>query len=121
MGGGINTHRDLVLYRKAVVFVSSIYKMTQTFPAEERFALVSQLRRASVSVPTNIAEGSARNSTKELIQFLYISLGSISEIETLLQISKNLLYIDDILFIKLNKDLSELRKMTSSLICRLKT
>lgn len=106
MRGEINTHRDLVLYRKAVAFVSSIYKMTQTFPSEERFGLVSQLRRASVSVPTNIAEGSARNSTKELIQFLYISLGSVSEIETLLQISKDLLYIDDILYYTLNKDLT---------------
>ena len=117
----VNTHKDLVLYRKSVVFVSSIYKMTQTFPVEEKFGLVSQLRRASVSVPTNIAECSGRNSTKELIQFLYISLGSISEIETLLQISKNLLYIDEILFDRLSRELTELRKMTSSLINKLKS
>ena len=117
----VTTHKDLVLYQKSVVFVSNIYKMTQSFPAEERFGLISQLRRASVSVPTNIAEGSGRNSTKELIQFLFISLASISEIETLLQISRNLLYVDEMLFNSLNKDLTELRKMTSSLISSLKT
>ncbi len=117
----VNTHKDLVLYQKSVVFVSNIYKMTQTVPVEERFGLVSQLRRASVSVPTNIAEGSGRNSKKELIQFLYISLASISEIETLMQISRNLAYVDEILYNSLNKDLTELRKMTSSLIKNLKT
>ena len=121
MRGEIITHKDLVLYRKSVVFVSSIYKKTQSFPDEERFGLISQLRRASISIPTNIAEGSGRHSSRELIRFLYIAMGSISEIETLLQISRNLSYVDSKSFNRLNEELTELRKMTSSLIYSLKT
>jgi len=110
------THKDLILYKKAVIFVSDIYELTNSYPPEEKFGVISQLRRASVSIPTNIAEGSGRSSKKEFRRFLFISLGSISEIETLFEISLNLNYIDSDQYNALNTNLGELRKMTSSLI-----
>ena len=84
------THKDLRVWQIAVELVTKLYKITENYPRSEDFALKSQIRRAAVSVPANIAEGAARNSTKEFIQFLYISLGSLSELETLLIISENL-------------------------------
>lgn len=75
------------------LLVKKIYLLTNDFPSDEKFGLVSQLKRASVSVPTNISEGSARNSEKEFLQFLYISLGSLTEVETLLLLSIELGFI----------------------------
>jgi four helix bundle protein len=112
----INTHRDLIVYKKSILFVSEIYRITLQFPEAEKFGLVSQLRRASVSIPVNIAEGSGRKSSKELQHFLNISMGSISEVETLLEISKNLNILDNEKFADMGFKLSELRKMTSALI-----
>jgi len=83
----IQTHKDLDVYKESVEFVADIYKFTKDFPDEEKFGLISQLRRAAVSLPANISEGSTRQSTKEFIQFTYIALGSSSELETLLEIS----------------------------------
>ncbi len=84
------THEDLDVWRLSMDLVEGIYKLTFDFPSEEKFGLISQLRRAAVSAPSNIAEGAARKSDKEYIQFLYISLGSIAEIETQLIIAKRL-------------------------------
>ena len=86
-------HKKLIVWQESVGFVSLIYSATSKFPKEEMFGLTSQLRRASVSVPVNIAEGAARNSKKEMRQFLYIADGSLSEIDTLLTISLRLNYI----------------------------
>ena len=88
-------HKDLDVWKLSMDLVVDIYKMTDSFPEEEKFGVISQLRRAAVSVPTNIAEGAARNSNKENLRFLFISLGSLSEIETLLIISKRLNFIDN--------------------------
>ena len=74
-------------------FVELIYKITGEFPENEKFGLTSQLRRASISIPSNLAEGAGRKSTKEFIQFLYIALGSSSEIETQLEIAMRLGYM----------------------------
>ena len=74
-------------------FVKEIYSATANFPKDELYGLISQLRRAVVSIPVNISEGAARHSKKEYIQFLYISLGSISEVETLLIIAGDLNYM----------------------------
>ncbi len=90
MTNKIETHKDLIIWKKAIEFVTEIYKATESFPRSKEFGLKSQIRRATVSIPTNIAEGAARHSTKEFIQFLYIALGSISELETLFVISQNL-------------------------------
>ncbi|MFQ6609499.1 MAG: four helix bundle protein [Fidelibacterota bacterium] len=86
----VKTHKDLDVWKKAILLVSDIYKLTQSFPSEERYGITSQMRRAAISIPSNIAEGAARNSSKEFVQFLYISLGSIAELDTQLEIAKRL-------------------------------
>jgi len=90
----MGTHEELDVWKLSIEFVEEIYRITQKFPSDEKFGLISQLRRAAVSIPSNIAEGAARKSDKENIQFLYIALGSIAEIETQLIISTRLDYCD---------------------------
>ena len=116
----IKTHKDLIVWKKSVVFVTEIYKFTSSLPDNEKFGIISQLRRAAVSIPTNIAEGAARHSTKEFIQFIYISLGSVSEIDTLLLIVGNLKYADVSELSKLNFQADEIKKMLTALIKSLK-
>ena len=106
----MGTHEKLDVWKLSIDFVTHIYKITQSFPSEEKFGLTNQMRRAAVSIPSNIAEGAARKSDKENIQFLYISLGSLSELETQLIISQNLDYCDS------NEILSEIRTIKSKLI-----
>lgn len=91
----IQTHKDLDVWKLGIDLVEIIYQVTNAFPKDESYGLSSQLRRASISVPSNIAEGYARQSKKELIHFLYISLGSLSEIETQIIISNRLHYLED--------------------------
>jgi len=87
-------HQNLEVWKKSFEFVKQMYSLTAVFPPEEKYGLTSQIRRASVSIPVNIAEGSARRSDKELMQFLYISLGSASEVDTLLLLSRDLGFIE---------------------------
>jgi four helix bundle protein len=75
-------HKDLDVWKKSMNLVVLIYDITSKFPSDERFGLTSQMRRAAVSIPSNIAEGAARKGDKEFIQFLMIALGSLSEVET---------------------------------------
>lgn len=113
-------HKDLDIWKASIELVVDIYKQTSDFPAEEKYSIVSQLRRAAVSVPSNIAEGAARNSVKEFVQFLYIALGSLSEIDTQLIISQKLGFTNtDIrdVFIKIQL----IRKQIFGLIRSLKT
>ena len=114
------THKDLIVWQKGVTFVTDIYKYSKSLPDDEKFGIISQLRRAAVSVPTNIAEGAARHSRKEYIQFLYISLGSASEIDTLLIIVENLKYTEGNELSKLQQQTNEIKKMLTSLIKSLK-
>ena len=88
-------HKDLDVWKESIGLVSEIYKSTKKYPKEELYGLVSQIRRASVSVPSNIAEGAARSSDRELVQYLYIALGSLSELETQIIISVELGYLAD--------------------------
>ena len=90
------THKDLDAWKEAIQLVEDVYKITRSFPKEEMYGLTSQLRRAAVSIPSNIAEGAARNSTKEFIQFLHVALGSVSELETQMIIANRLDYLDDV-------------------------
>jgi len=87
------THKDLNIWKDSIELVTKIYEGTRDFPDEEKFGLIAQMRRCAVSVPSNIAEGTARKNDKEFIQFIYISLGSLTELETQLIISKNLGYL----------------------------
>jgi len=114
----MNTHRDLLVWRKSIDFVTEIYSVTDSFPNTEIYGLTSQLRRAAVSIPSNIAEGSARNSDKELLHFLYISRASATEIETQLLISQNLGFIH--ISNQLNENLIEILKMLTALINKIK-
>ena len=113
---GVKTHKDLDVWKKSMEFVTMLYKKTATFPKEEISGLTNQMRRAAVSIPSNIAEGAARKSNKEFIQFLHIALGSTVEIETQLIISKNLKFIDDESFIELDKERNEIGRMLFGLI-----
>ncbi|MBW6516852.1 MAG: four helix bundle protein [Candidatus Cloacimonetes bacterium] len=112
----MRTHKDLVLWQKSVIFVTNIYDVTTKFPKSEIYGITNQMRRAAVSIPSNIAEGSGRRSQKELIQFLHIALGSMAELETQLIISLNLSFITPDSYRNLSDELSELSKMTISLI-----
>ena len=112
-------YKDLLVWQKGIALVMRIYQTTQSFPAEEKFGLVSQMRRAAVSIPSNIAEGQARHTTGEFIQFISHAEGSVAELETQLIIAIELGYcngapigapIEDTLHL-----VSELRRMLNSL------
>ncbi len=92
----MKTHKDLDIWKLGIMLVKEVYLLTDTFPSSEKFGLSSQIQRCAVSVPSNIAEGAARQGKKEYIQFLYISLGSLSELETQIIIAKEICYIDSI-------------------------
>lgn len=89
----IQSYRDLIAYQKAYQLTLDIYKCTRTFPKDELFGIVSQMRRSAVSIPCNISEGYCRNHRKEYIQFLNIAIGSCGELETLLSLSRDLAYL----------------------------
>lgn len=114
----MKSHKDLTVYKISIDLVVAVYNLTKSFPIEEKFGLTSQVRRAAVSIPSNIAEGAARNSKKEFIRFLYISLGSLAEVETQLEIAGRLKFISE------NKELEErsiyIRRMLLKLIQSLK-
>jgi four helix bundle protein len=112
----INSYRNLIVWQKSVALVTDIYTLTKSFPQEEKFGIVSQLNRASVSIPSNIAEGWGRKSSKNYLQFLRISRGSLMETETLLEISKNLNYINDSEFKVISDNIEEVSKILQGLI-----
>ncbi len=112
----MKTHKDLDIWIKSIDFVTRIYSITKQFPKEELYGLTNQIRRAAISIPSNIAEGAARNHKKEFIQHLYFALSSGAEVETQLIISKNLDYIDSEVLSNLLNDLTLIQKMTQGLI-----
>jgi four helix bundle protein len=114
----VRTHKDLEIWQRGIGLVEEIYKVTRSFPEEELYGLISQMRRAAVSYPSNIAEGAARSSKKEFIRFLYVSLGSLSEVETQLMIAENLSYLGPN---GLLEEVESLRRMTLSFIKYLKS
>ena len=81
-GSPVRSYRELIVWKKGMELTKAVYALTQHFPSDERFGLTSQLRRAAVSVPSNIAEGQARRSSAEFRQFISVSLGSLAELET---------------------------------------
>jgi len=96
--------------------VIDIYKITATFPTDERFGLVSQMRRSAVSVPSNIAEGAARHTKKEFVNFLHIAQGSLSELDTQLELSRRLTFVDAVSWKELDDKLQEEDRILSGLI-----
>lgn len=89
----VSSHEDLEVWQLSIKLVTDIYQITEQFPAKERYRLIDQICRAVVSIPANIAEGSARKSTREFIRFLAIALGSLAELRTYLVIAKDLNYL----------------------------
>ena len=117
----VKTHKDLKIWTESMNMVTDIHKSTSSFPKEEIYGLTSQIRRSAVSVPSNIAEGAARKSEKEFKQFLYIALGSLSELETQLLIACNIGYLNEEIYNKFNEHITQLIKMTTSFINHLNT
>ena len=109
------SYKDLLVWQKGIVLVKHIYEMTQAFPAEERFGLVSQMRRAAVSIPSNIAEGQARHTTREFIQFVSHAEGSVAELDTQLILATELGYCKNGKAESTLQLVSELRKMLNAL------
>jgi four helix bundle protein len=116
----MHNFKELKFWQKSVELSVTIYKVTSKFPSEEKFELVSQLRRASVSIASNIAEGASRNSDKEFIHFLSISTGSTYEIETQLIIANKLNYLTESELNELLTQITEIQKMIFSFSKKIK-
>jgi len=107
--------KDLTVWRKAIDLVTKVYLITNSFPMEEKYGLTSQIRRCSVSIPSNIAEGAGRATKKDFSHFLDIAKGSAFELETQLIISTNLGYLDKNIFKDFNTKLNEVQRMITGL------
>ena len=112
----MKTHKDLNVWQESIALVTLIYEKTKSSPKDELFSLTSQIRRCAVSIPSNISEGAARESNKEFIRFLYISQGSIAELDTQLLIANNLNFLSKEDYINLDEKLVSIRKMLAGLI-----
>jgi four helix bundle protein len=104
-------YRKLKIWQKSMDLSVLIYKTTGQFPKDEIYALVSQLKRAVVSIPSNIAEGSGRNTDKEFIQFLFIAYGSSCELDTQIELSKRLNFISEEEYNSITSEINEIQKM----------
>ncbi len=111
----LKSFTELEVWKRAHGVVLEIYKLTNPFPRSEQFGVVSQIRRAAYSIPSNIAEGFGRRSTKELLQFLTISNGSLEELRYFLILSRDLRYLSPLDFEKLEKDLKAVAQMLEAL------
>jgi four helix bundle protein len=112
----VKDYKDLIVWQKEIEIADEIYTITEAFPASELYGLTGQMRRASVSVPSNIVEGFVRNYSKEYKQFLYISLGSCAELDTQLIIAHKRNYITKVKMEKLAEDINHESRMLASLI-----
>jgi len=104
----MKTHKDLKIWKDSIELVKSVYDVVKIFPREELYNLGSEMKKTVISIPSNIAEGAARQSKKELLRFLYVSLGSLSELETQCIIAKELNFLKDD---KLMEDIESLRRL----------
>lgn len=119
MAGKIRTYRDLDIWKASIQLVKSVYKLTEQFPEQEMYGLISQMRRAGISIPSNVAEGFRRYHNKEYKQFLYTSLGSCAELETQTTIARELAYISEDKETALLEKLDHISRMISNLIKKL--
>ena len=107
----MHNFKKLDIWTKSMELVTKIYSITNSFPNQERFGLTYQIQRAAVSIPANIAEGSAKSSNKDFARFLEMSIGSSFELETELIIALNLKYIDSVVFTNIETKINEIQKM----------
>jgi four helix bundle protein len=119
VSNAIKTYRDLIVWQKAMALVTAVYHACRTFPKEELYALTSQIKRAAISVPSNIAEGYGRRSTGDYVRFLQIAAGSLFELQTQLELALNLGYFTHASFDPLYEASREIERMLSSLIRKL--
>ncbi|MBN2304687.1 MAG: four helix bundle protein [Anaerolineae bacterium] len=112
-------YRKLVVWQKAHEFVMAVYAASAAFPHDERYGLTSQTRRAAVSIPANIAEGCGRETNSELRRFLYIAMGSASEVDYHLLLAHDLTFIEPAVYQPLSDDLTVIRRMLNALIQKL--
>jgi len=115
----IKTYRDLVVWQKSMILVTEVYKTTRSFPRDEIYGLIGQMRRCAVSIPSNIAEGYGRNSSNDYVRFLRMAMGSLYELQTQFDISSSLGYITEDHYGKLFESSREVERMLSSLIRKL--
>lgn len=116
----IRSYRDLVVWQRSFQLAIAVYRFTKDFPKEETYGLTAQIRRAAISIPSNIAEGNARQRKLEYIQFLQFAFGSGAELETQLLIAKEIGFLSSSTFGKLQNKLSETMMMLNALISKLK-
>jgi len=119
--GMIRSFKDLIVWQKAFQLCLDVYRATKVFPKDERYGLISQIRRAAVSVPSNIAEGHGLKSKAEYIQFLYVAYGSICELETQILIADDLNLTKDGSLKKVHDSLGDVERMLKRLIKSLKS
>ncbi len=115
MNENIKSYKDLVVWQKGITLVKLVYQLTRSFPADEKFGLISQMRRAAVSVPSNLAEGHARNTTAEFIQFISHAEGSLAELETQVIVAVELELCTSAQVQTLHVLIEEVQKMTNAL------
>lgn len=109
-------HKKLVLWQRAVHLVVSVYEVTRRFPANERFGLAAQMQRAAVSIPSNVAEGAARRGRKEYLQFVYMARGSLSELDTQVEIAGLLGYLKPDESSKLQAEVDDVSRLLNGVI-----
>ena len=115
----IKSYKDLFVWQKAIDLVIEIYRLTSYFPKTETYGLISQIRRAVVSIPSNIAEGRSRSTRKDFVQFLRIAGGAVAELETQLNISNKLSFVGLIDYNKVSDELNEIMRMLNTMITKL--
>ncbi|MFH6994282.1 four helix bundle protein [Flavobacterium sp. FlaQc-48] len=116
----MNTFRNLLIWQKSMNLATEVYQITNSFPKEEIYGLSSQIRRSSISIPSNIAEGYGRDGNSDYLRFLNISISSLFEMQTQLEISFNLKYINENQFNKINGESREIERMLSAFIRKIK-
>ncbi len=112
----IRSHRDLIVWQRAIDLVTAVYRVSQSFPASEQYGLTSQVRRAAVSVPSNIAEGYGRGTSQDYLRFLRMARGSLFEIDTQLLIAMNLGILSESRYEELDAHMTEVGRVLAGLI-----
>jgi four helix bundle protein len=116
----MNSHKDLDVWKDAILMAKKVYAITENVPRREEFGLAAQIRKSAVSISSNIAEGAARRGNKEFLQFLYVALGSASELDTQLEIARLVNLVPDEVASEVIKDLSAISRMLQGLIRSIK-
>ena len=115
------SHKDLIVWQRSMELVVAVYELTEKFPKSEIYGIISQMRRAAVSIPSNIAEGRRRGSKKDFRQFLIIAYGSGAELETQIEIAKRLSFCEKLDYNKVDSLLVEVMKMLNKMLSSLKS